>query len=230
MLTRLLADLLDLIYPRTCTGCNQPLIGDEDQLCFKCLLSLPRTDFHKFQKNEVSRIFLGRIRMQRASAYLYFQKGGIVQSIMHHLKYQNSPETAVFMGELMGREMNGSLFMGDIDLIIPVPLHIQKRRKRGYNQSEMIARGLATETSIAMDPENLTRVTATSSQTRKSRFERWLNVESIFKVKEPHKLENTHILLIDDVITTGSTVEACAWELSKIKGVSISFLALAIAR
>jgi len=222
-----LQDFISLFYPQICLGCKQPLVKNEKLLCLSCLLNLPQTNFHKLRDNKIEKIFTGRFPFQKATAFLYFAKGGIVQSILHHLKYKNFPEIGVMMGEITGRQLKKDNFFNDIDFLVPVPLHPNKKKKRGYNQSEVICQGIKKATGTKLSTDNLVRSTFSETQTRKSRFDRWLNVEKIFAVQNPENFTNKHILLIDDVVTTGSTVEACATKLSTIENIKVSLLTLA---
>lgn len=226
----LLHDFVDVIYPSACAGCAQPLVSQEDIFCTYCLSELPKTDFHKLPENPVVNAFKGRCLLQKASAYLHFQKGGMVQSAMHRFKYKKEREVGEFLGKLMARELQQDGFFADMDLVIPIPLHEKKEKIRGYNQSAVLAEPIAEYADLELCSDNLRRSTFSQTQTKKSRFARWLNVERIFEVARPHELKNKHILLIDDVITTGATVEACANQLLSLPGVQVSLLTLAYAK
>ena len=220
--------LLNLCYPSSCAGCRQPLVDKEEILCANCLLDLPRTDFHLAASNPVSDSFLGRNPIDKASAYLHFEKGGMVQNMLHQLKYNNQPEVGVFLGRMAGYEL--APFFEDIDLLIPVPLHPKKLKKRGYNQAEQVARGISEATNISYDGENLMRTEFTETQTLKGRFDRWLNVKTVFQLQNPSALSEKKLLLVDDVLTTGSTMEGCLSVLEGISGAKLSAFALAFAR
>ncbi len=222
-----LQDFVSIFYPQVCLGCKQPLVKNERLLCLLCHANLPYTDFHKFPDNKIQRVFTGRFGFQKATAFLYFSKGGIVQSILHHLKYRNFPEAAILMGEIMGERLGRDGFFSEIDSLVPVPLHPNKQKKRGYNQSEMLCKGLESTAGIPVSTQNLTRTTFSQTQTRKSSFERWRNVEKIFSINKPKAYIDKHLLLVDDIITTGSTVEACAVELNAIENTKVSLLTLA---
>lgn len=227
---RLWKDLGDLVYPRSCRGCAQPLLREEELLCTSCLNELPRTHFHLQTHNEVLALFTGRCRLHRASSYFYFSKEGRVQELLHRFKYKGEQEIGRYLGRMMARDIARSGFFRGIDLLVPVPLHPQKEAQRGFNQSAVLAHSLCEVTGIAVCEGHLVREQASSTQTRKSRFARWENVEKIFALRQPAALHGRHLLLIDDVVTTGATVEACVQRLTALRGTRVSLLTLATAR
>ena len=222
-------DLISLFYPRLCAGCNISLVNGEDILCLHCLADLPRTNYHLFPENPVFQIFIGRVNITLASSFCRFDKGGRLQHLLHQLKYNGNCEVGIKMGILFGYELIQSSSYQDIDAIIPVPLHPKKEKKRGYNQSAEICKGLSESMNRPVISGNLVREIHTSSQTRKGRFERWENVSGIFNVKNEASLTGKHLLLVDDVVTTGATLEACCEPLLKIPGVRVSIATLASA-
>lgn len=224
--TKWVHDFIALFYPNICAACSEPLVQNEQLLCTTCRYELPKTNFHSDPDNEVARIFWGRVKIEHASAHFYFQKGGRVQELMHKLKYKGQQDIGIELGKMIGRDLQSSPF-SQIDAIIPVPLHPIKKRKRGYNQSECIASGISETLNKPVDTKSLQRKIANPTQTRKHRFERWSNVEGIFALTNPEALANKHILLIDDIITTGATLEACASTLLQAKNVKVSILAVA---
>lgn len=224
---RYIDDLISLFYPRICLACGNTLFRHEDTICTYCLFHLPKTNFHKDDDNPVSRIFWGRVPLASATAYYHFGKGGKVQHLIHQLKYKGHQEIGVYIGKLYGLELMESPFFSGIDTVIPVPLHKSKQRKRGYNQSEQFAIGLSASMLAELDVHSLYRTFASETQTRKSRFNRWENVKEIFALRDEMNLKDKHILLVDDVITTGATIEACAAMLLKIPGVRVSVAAIA---
>lgn len=220
-------DLMALVFPEVCNACGNALYKHEYLICHYCKVSLPVTNFHLQLENPIDKIFWGRVAIENASAYLYFHKGNRVQELMHRFKYKGKKELGELIGAMYGYELLKNKFLSNADTIIPVPLHPDKKRKRGYNQSEYFAIGLSKALKITCDSNILIRATASSTQTKKNRFERWKNVESIFKVENPEKLANKHVILVDDVITTGATIEACANTLLASAPCKVSFLALA---
>jgi ComF family protein len=222
-------DFISLIYPHVCMACGKSLYKYEECICLYCRYHLPRTNFHNEAENPVSKLFWGKAPVHSAAAYYHFQKGGKVQHLIHQLKYKERSEVGIYIGGLYGKDLAASPLFNKADMIIPVPLHPQKQRKRGYNQSEMFADGLAQSMNIPVNSSVLTKTTATETQTRKSRFSRWENVKEVFHLENPAILENKHILLVDDVITTGSTIESCVNMLLRINGVRVSVAAMACA-
>lgn len=225
----MLNDFISLIYPKNCASCGNSLFKHEECLCTFCRYHLPKTNFHLQNGNPVEKLFWGRADIVSAAAYYAFGKGGKVQHLIHQLKYNGKKEIGLTVGKLYGLELKQSGKYESIDMIIPVPLHEKKKKKRGYNQSEYFAEGLSKSLHVSTDTSTLIRANESETQTKKSRFSRWQNVESIFHVAEPEKLTKKHILLVDDVVTTGSTLEACALTLLKIPDVKVSIATIAFA-
>jgi ComF family protein len=192
----------------------------------KCLADLPRTRFHHIADNDVARIFWGRIPVVQATSFIYFSKESRYRQIIHDLKYKNQQHIGIKMGRLFALELRNTGFM-NTDYIIPVPLHAKKLRIRGYNQSRLIAEGMSEIMHKPVLTDHVIRKIPTKTQTRKSRYERWENVRDTFYVMQTSEIQNKHFLLVDDVITTGSTIEACARALLEVPGVSISIASLA---
>jgi len=222
-------DFISLLFPRLCYGCGAHLMRNEELICMECYVAIPRTDFHLSPENPVAQLFWGRSYIEKASAFSFYNKGGRIRNLIHNLKYRGIKEVGYELGKIYGSSLRSSGFTSDIDLIIPVPLHPSKKRKRGFNQSEIISEGIAAASGLPLDVTCLVRTGASATQTRRSRFERWTNVEGIFYVTDPEIIRQKHILLVDDVITTGSTLESCANELLKSDGVKVSVVALAYA-
>lgn len=221
-------NFISLFFPNNCYACGNNLYRNEDIICTSCLFHLPKTNYHFDKDNEISKIFWGRVNIETASACYFFSKSGKVQHLIHQFKYRGKKQIGIYIGDLYGRELKKSPYYKNIDLIIPVPLHPKKEKKRGYNQSEIFARGLSNSMNIPYDINTLIRVYASETQTKKTRFKRWENVKEIFQLREPENLQKKHILLVDDVITTGATIESCANMLIKIEGVKVSIASIAV--
>lgn len=222
-------DFVSLFFPVVCASCGKNLYRNENSICTYCQYHLPKSNFHLTNDNPVAKIFWGRINIESASAFYAFNKGGKVQELIHQLKYKGQQQVGVSLGKLYGYELRNSIDFKDVDVIIPVPLHAKKQRKRGYNQSTCFAEGLAQTMHLTVDSTVLFRSAASETQTKKSRFTRWKNVESIFYLQNEQRITDLHILLVDDVITTGATLEACAQTLLKVKGVKVSIATIAYA-
>nr|WP_320060025.1 ComF family protein [uncultured Bacteroides sp.] len=227
---RWISSFFALFFPRCCVVCESPLFEGEEMLCIKCNMDMPRTNYHRMPGNPAERLFWGRIPIERATSFFFYSKGSDFRNILYSLKYKGNKELGEVMGRLMARELLGCDFFEGVDVVIPVPLHPDKLAKRGYNQSEWIARGVSAITGISMDTTSVVRKRNTETQTRKSTFERWENVDGIFELLNSELFAGKHILIIDDVLTTGATTVACASPFGKIAGVRISVLTLAIAR
>ncbi len=226
----MLSDFVSLFYPLTCVVCGNSLYRHETELCNRCYIDLPKSNFHFQQDNPLARLFYGRVAIHRAASYYLFHKSGSTQKLLHALKYKNKPEVGNVVGKWYGDELKHAPGFSDAELILPVPLHKNKLKKRGYNQSTAFAAGLSESLGIAYTAELLLRTADTSTQTKKGRFERWQNVENKFSVSNPDWLINKKVILVDDVVTTGATLEACAAELLKTQGVSVSIATIAFAQ
>jgi len=212
-----------------CYACGSHLMRNESLICTECYVVIPRTNYHNEADNPVAQLFWGRCLIEKAAAFSYYNKGSRIRNLIHNLKYKGIREIGYELGRIYGLSLETSGFTSDIDLIIPVPLHPAKKRIRGFNQSETISLGIADVVNLPVDVKSLARTTVSATQTKRSRYERWTNVEGIFNVIEPEAIIGKHILLVDDVITTGSTIESCTNELLKIEGVKVSVAALAFA-
>ncbi|QQL48798.1 ComF family protein [Mucilaginibacter ginkgonis] len=225
----LFTDTLSLLFPQLCQACGNNLVGNEDIICTTCLYDLPYTNFHLQADNIVARQFWGKIKLESAYSFLYFTKGGSVQQLMHNFKYHNTPQIGYMLGKLAGKQLAESEVYNTIDFIIPVPLHPSRLRKRGYNQSEYYARGIAEKLNAEVLVSNLIRKKATLTQTHKNRLARFENMRSVFSLKDPAALRGKHVLLVDDIMTTGSTLEACAMPLIEVDGLKLSIATIAYA-
>lgn len=224
-----LNDFIGLFYPQFCVACESKLVTQEIVLCTLCLYQIPRTKFHLKKDNPVEQSFWGRVVIEQATAYFNFQKESKYQGLLHQLKYQDREDIGIEMGRQFGSDLKRDGVFQDIDYLIPVPLHRKKERKRGYNQSEVIAKGMSDFIPGKLDTKILIRKSFTDTQTKKGRFDRWKNVKDVFACTNPQLLEGKHILLIDDVITTGATIEGCAIVLHNAANVKISVACLAYA-
>ena len=214
--------LIGLFYPSVCAACGNTLFGWENTVCTRCRSFLPKTGYEKNEDNPLARIFYGKVRLKAVTACFFFSKEGKVQHLIHELKYKGNAEAGLFLGREIGKSIKEAPLFQGLDYLIPVPLHPKRERKRGYNQSMVIARGIAEATGIPVGEGFLVRSVNTATQTHKSKEERWQNVKDIFEVRHPERLEGKYVLLVDDVLTTGATLEACALRLSEVPGITIS--------
>lgn len=227
--TQGIKDLTELFFPKLCITCGNRLISQENYLCINCWLDLPLTNFHLNSENKVAQLFWGRVRIENASAFFGYKKGSRYQHLIHFVKYKGLKELGFETGRRFGFQLLNAPGFAEIDLIVSVPLHPKKFKIRGFNQSEWMARGMAESMQKQLSKDNLFRVVHTSTQTSKNRYERWKNVEGIFGVKDLNQFRGKHILLVDDVVTTGSTLEACAFQLLKAENAKVSIATLAFA-
>ncbi len=223
-----LKNFISLVYPDTCCACGSCLVARETHLCLVCRAMLPQTRFHKHKDNQLSRIFWGRQPVETGTALYFFHKKGKVQRVIHQFKYKGNIRLGTYLGKLLGHNMAQSEHYNPVNCVIPVPLHPEKERKRGFNQSAVIAEGIASVMKIECRADLLIRSRHTDTQTKKDRFHRWQNVSSVFETPNPDLLENKAILLVDDVITTGATLEACTEKLLETKGVRVWIATLAL--
>ena len=216
-----------MFYPHNCIGCGSDVIDKENFLCLECVNDLPHTNFAMHANNPLEKKFWGRISLTSAMSEFYFSKESIVQNMIYELKYRGNKKAGFYFGNLMGKSLlNSNRF--DVDILIPLPLFEGKERMRGYNQSEILCNGISGVINKPVIRNNVIRKVFTETQTKKHRIERWKNVKDIFFVTDPKSLEGKHILLVDDVITTGATLDACGSEILKIKNVKLSVAALAL--
>jgi len=227
--TGYLADFVSLLFPQLCAACCESLVANERLICTDCLYNLPFTNFHFEPDNVVARQFWGKIPVEGAFALYYFNKGGKIQNLMHQFKYKGVRQIGNLLGNIAGGQLAKNDVFKSIDLIIPVPLHKKRLRERGYNQSACFAEGLGEILNVPVEINNLVRINATETQTHKSRFARFENMQEVFAVTAPERLVNKHVLLVDDVITTGSTLEACGAQLLKTDGLKLSIATIAYA-
>ena len=224
-----LTSIVELFFPTLCVTCGNRLVTQEKFVCFDCWHDLPVTNFHFDAENKVARLFWGRVKVENATSFFAYNKGSNYQHLIHFIKYKGMKELGFVTGRRFGNALLESPEFSAVDVVVPVPLHPKKQKLRGYNQSEWIARGIAESLRKPVSVDNLRRNLHTSTQTRKNRYERWENVENIFEVLIPEVFTGKHILLVDDVVTTGSTLESCAFQLLQVEKVKVSIATLAYA-
>ena len=222
--------LVNLFYPNCCLLCGQPLVENEQFICLFCHCNLAKTNYHINKKNPARDIFAGFTQINEVTAYLFFEKEGTTQQLIHALKYFGNKKLASYLGKIAASELKVDGVYASIDTILPIPLHPKKEKRRGYNQSEWIAKGFASVYGCGIDMKRLKRITNTQSQTLKSVYDRHVNVEKIFELSEPETLYGKNVLLIDDVLTTGATVSSCIEALISVPDIKISIFSLSIAR
>lgn len=222
----LVNELSYLFYPHSCVVCGDELLNKEEGICLKCLYELPRTHDYLQKENAAEKLMAARIPFERIATYCVYTKGGALSPLIYQLKYYGKREIGVLLGRLFGKDLLGSEFLKPIEVIVPVPLHPKREKTRGYNQAEVIAQGISEGTSLPVSTGNLIRVVFNPTQTKRTKTQRWENVKGVFDVVNPSLYERKHLLLVDDVITTGSTLEACGIALQKCKEVKISIATL----
>jgi ComF family protein len=202
-------DFIYLFFPRHCLACGDSLVRGEEAICTHCMLEMPQTDYHKDPGNPLQKRISYRIPVKYAIALYKFSKSGRVQNLLHQLKYKNHPEIGTVLGRVYADKMIETGLNHAFEVIIPVPLHPSRRRKRGYNQSAKFAEGLSEKLNIPFNDDLVFRRLSTETQTRKTKLNRWENMSGIFDISAPEAVQGKKILLVDDVVTTGSTLEAC---------------------
>ncbi|HMB99793.1 MAG TPA: phosphoribosyltransferase family protein [Flavobacteriaceae bacterium] len=226
---RIAKNLIDLFFPKVCYSCSNLLTDYEKYVCTNCRHDLPVTNFHFNNDDYVLKIFYGRAKIEQATALLRFKKKGIVQQLLHNLKYRGYEDIGLFLGDWLGEELKTIEDYKTIDTVIPVPLHKQKLKKRGYNQVAKFGKHIAQALNCQYLDNVLIKVTHTESQVFKGRFARWNNSDEIFTIQNKHLIEGKHILLVDDIITTGATIESCVNVLNQAQNLKISVASMAIA-
>lgn len=227
---RFFEDILNIIFPKVCCICNIGLTHNEELICFHCRSELPKTNFIEVMENEVLNRFFGKLEIDFGLSYLHYHKSGITQKLLHQFKYNNYPEIGEMIGNWVGHALMKDKINEKADVIIPVPLHTKKERKRGYNQSQYFAKGISEVTKIPTEFKSLVRLHYQDSQTHKTKEQRWKSVEHAFKVLDSSTMESKRILLVDDVITTGATLEACGHQILNCGASGLSIATMAIAK
>ncbi len=226
-ITRWIDPIFWLYFPKNCPACGRPLRLFGANICGRCSQNLPETHFFEAPGNPIEKIFYGRLPIQTGAAAWYFHKNSALQALLFQLKYKSNKEVGLFIGKQMGALLAASDRFASIDALVPVPLHAQALSKRGFNQAALICEGISQVWHKPVLTSAITRTKHTSTQTKQSRAERWDNMENAFSIKDPTSISSKHLLLIDDVITTGATIEACGKTLLSIEGVKISVAAAA---
>ncbi|CAN5338968.1 ComF family protein [soil metagenome] len=228
-LAQIVSPLVHMLYPHVCCGCGSDVLPADNLICLDCFNELPHTNYASQAGNAVEKIFWGRLNISAAYSEFYFTKGTVVRTLIHELKYRNNIEIGMYLGTMMGESILKSNRITNIDYLIPLPLFADKQKKRGYNQAAVICNGMAQLLNVPVITGNLIRREATETQTKKHRSERWENVSESFFVNDRSVLENKNVILVDDVITTGATIEACGAELLKIEELNLTIATVAFA-
>lgn len=219
--------LINLFFPPCCIVCDEPLASGEQHICIRCLMNMPLMPYQPNRENDIEKRFLGKVPFQRATSYFRYTKGSPYDRILFALKYHGRKEIGYSMGRQAAQSLSATGFFDGIDLIIPIPLHPKRYRQRGYNQSEWIARGISELTGLPIDTTSVVRNAYNSTQTHKNKWNRWDDSQHIFSLITPESIQGKHILLVDDVLTTGATLTSCAEEILKAENAKISFFTLA---
>ena len=218
-----------LLFPHNCLGCATDILNANDLLCAKCATTLPETNFAAAPNNPIERTFFGRIKVEEATANYYFTKESLLQHLLVQLKYKNNKEVGIYLGKLLGYQLLQSNRFNNIEALIPLPLNDKKEYKRGYNQAEIICKGIAEVFNKPIIKNAVIRTVFTESQTQKNRINRWENMDGVFDVAKANVLQGKHILLVDDIITTGATLESCGAEILKVNNTKLSIACVAFA-
>lgn len=227
-LSNIINDINTLLLPVVCFGCNAQLYRGEKHLCTVCRHQLPLTEYTFNVENPVDRIFYGRINIKKANSFLFFTDHGIVKNLIHHLKYKGQEQIGMFLGDWFGNILTENNHLPSIDFVIPVPLHRKKLKKRGYNQTSLFAKQLAFHLSSTYNDQLLVKTANTRTQTKKTRLSRWYDNRSLYEITNPSLLKNKNILLVDDVITTGATMELCTTQINKVPGATVFIASMAV--
>lgn len=205
----IILDFINLFFPSLCVCCQNRLVMGEQHICLSCINKLPKTDYHLQPDNKLEQFLAGRFPFVRIASFTYFVKDGTIQALIHELKYRKNAKIGHYIGQLCGTHIEKSPFIENIDIIIPIPLHPKRLKQRGYNQAQLLAEGISSIVSKPVSCDNLIRKINNQSQTTQNKYQRWKNTDGIFDIINPSDFENKHVLLIDDVLTTGSTTESC---------------------
>ncbi len=220
-------DFLHLFFPHNCEGCGSDIIQEDHLLCLQCQVKLPETNFLAVAANPIENIFYGRLSIHAAGSAYYFTKGSLIQQLVVELKYKNNHQVGLYLGKKLGFMLQQTDRFETVDYIIPLPLNPKKQQKRGYNQAEIICNGISRVWNRPVVNDAVVRNLFTETQTQKNRINRWQNMQEVFALHKTEQLNNKHVMLVDDIITTGATLEACGTELQKIPGIKLSIVTLA---
>ncbi len=221
-------DFVNLLYPHVCHICEAELLNNEELICTSCLHDLPITRYHLVNENPVKKVFYGRVKIEKATALLHFRKKSGVQHLIHDLKYRGYREIGKYLGKWMGEELSSTDWFNEIDVVIPVPIHKSKLKQRGFNQVEDFGKEIAKALNAEYRDDLLLKTDAAQTQTLKNRFSRWGKIEETLEIQNNQNLKNKHLLIVDDLVTTGATIEACAHKLFEIPGIKLSVATMAI--
>lgn len=225
----ILAAAVQLFYPHNCHGCGSDLLHKDSLLCARCFVNLPHTNFAKHANNPIEKIFWGRLPLIAAHSEYYFAKESLIQHLVHQLKYKGNRDIGIFLGELMAKSLLSSNRFNQLDGLIPLPMFPDKEKKRGYNQAAVICEGMSSILNVPVLGNYLLRQKFTETQTKKHRTERWENVAESFKLENANQIKGKKLLLVDDVVTTGATLEASGQLLQQVEGVQLSIATLMVA-
>lgn len=221
--------LLHLAFPHLCAGCGSDVLAKDALLCTYCFSQMPATSFQHHAANPVEKIFWGRLPIRCGTAQYFFTKGSLMQELMHQLKYKGNKDLGLVLGKLMGAQLAGTNRFREVDALVPLPLYPEKEHKRGYNQAQILCEGIAETFGKPVLDRAVIRTHHTESQTKKSRVERWQNMEGRFLLADEKMIQGKHLLLVDDVVTTGASLEACGRELLAASGTTLSIATLCCA-
>ena len=220
-------DFIHLFFPHVCTGCGSDILDSNHQLCLRCMSELPATNFFSQTGNPVEKKFYGRLPIENAGAGFFFTKDSLIQRLVYELKYKGNKDIGFYLGQLLAKFLSDNIRFDEIDILVPLPLNEKRQKKRGYNQATMLCDGIASVWKRPVVEKAVRRNINTETQTHKGRITRWENMEGVFTVSEPTLIKDKHVLLVDDVITTGASLEACGSEILKVSGTSLSIATLA---
>lgn len=228
IIRKYLFDFVGLLYPELCEVCGNVVAVQGQLICTSCQVNLPRTRLHSYSENKTSNLLSGRIPFEKASSFLYYHKKSDYSRLLHKLKYKGKKEVGILLGEYFGSELHDHNFFHDIDVLLPVPLHKKRLKKRGYNQSKILCDGITRVYQLPIDTDSVVRYVNTNTQTKRNVFSRFHNVQDIFALTSSELLKNKHVLLVDDVITTGATLESLWSTIKDIEGIKVSIACAAI--